>query len=122
MKKLIVTLILSLSSMVTLAGCGGGAPITVGEGTTPEYSWEEGDVRQLTVIRGVLESGTVVWAIGVTSGELASPVTHGTVPAGATELVQAYTTTPEPVLTAGVDYQVWLERGDGSREFVAFTP
>ncbi|MDF1561889.1 MAG: hypothetical protein P1V51_02525 [Deltaproteobacteria bacterium] len=101
--------------------CGGSPEITVGSGTTPTYTWDSGPVRQLTVIRGTLESGTTIWAIGASGDEIASPVTHGTVPSGATELTQAYTGSPEPVLTAGADYQVWLERGEGERVFVDFT-
>jgi hypothetical protein len=98
--------------------CNGGEVITVGTGTTPEYTWEGGPASQITVMRGDLEDGDYAWAVIHPGGdEIESPVVHGVVPPGATELYS-----DELELTAGETYSVWVQWSDETRETVSFTP
>ncbi|MBW3533646.1 MAG: hypothetical protein KY453_00290 [Gemmatimonadetes bacterium] len=83
----------------SIVGCGdpGGlalgnaenAVVTVGPGSSPLYTWTEGDARRLVVTD--LVSGEVIWDIQALDAGLGffSPVDHGVVPQGAQELVAA---------------------------------
>ena len=108
-------------SITVGAGTGGVSefPVTVGAGTTPTYTWADngGQASSLTVAR-VANPGAPVWAIS-TPGQngIDSPVTHGTVPGGATNTVDV-----EPVLTPGVAYRARVTQLSGRTGFVDFTP
>jgi hypothetical protein len=93
------------------SGNGGGhsgneISITVtGSGATPSYSWAGGGGQSLTVVRQSAP-GTPVWVIATPGRDgITSPITQGTVPAGAIEVVAT-----ERTLTPGVAYRVTVAR------------
>lgn len=99
-------------------GTGGTITITVGSGLNPTYTWSGGNVYQLSVVRQS-NPGTIVWG-AATPGvhNISSPVTHGTLPAGA---VQTSFSNTETTLSAGVAYRVTVTRLDGSFGYTDFT-
>lgn len=106
---------------LTVANPGAGDfPVTVGAGTTPTYSWTDngGKATSVSVAR-VAAPTTPVWAVTTAGADnLTSPITHGTVPGGATNTVNT-----EPTLTTGVQYRVTVTEVNGSRTgFATFTP
>ena len=86
----------------------GNITITVSSGATPQYSWSGGNVFSVTVVRTSAPS-VPVWGI-VTAGQdnIASPATHGAMPAGAIQTFAVETT-----LTSGVEYRVTVARISG---------
>ncbi len=96
---------------------GGSISVAADTGTTPVYSWTGGPVNALTVSR-VSDLNSVVWGV-LTAGEdsIASGLTHGTVPAGALEVINA-----EVVLSPGVTYRVRVSRTGGAYGYIEFTP
>jgi len=98
-----------------------GIQITVGSGTTPQYSWTGGNVMSISVARQS-DPTTVVWgAANPTSDGIASPVTHGTLPAGT--VPTSVLPNPETTLTAGVAYRVSVARISGTATgYKDFTP
>jgi hypothetical protein len=95
----------------------GTIAVTVGSGNNPTYTWAGGGVLNLTVTQ---TSGTAgpVWGLASNSGtnSIASPVTHGTAPSGATE-----TFTSGRTLTTGASYTINVMRVDGSYGTVNFS-
>jgi hypothetical protein len=94
---------------------GGAFDVGVSGGTQPNYSWP-GQAFSIRVSRAA-DTTVPVWFVSHPSRNLASPLRHGTVPAGATELIDDETT-----LTAGVRYRVEITLSDNSMAFREFTP
>ncbi len=138
--------LLCISLLVVVAGCGGRSDdndagqdgtmddgsdagegdgsdgstsnVDVSQGVTPEYSWEGGNVSQLSVLRAPFEQEIYAWAVITRDTDgISSPVVHGTTPPGAEVLFE-----DELELTAGVEYHVFVRRMDGSMENATFTP
>ncbi len=86
----------------------GDIDLIIGNGTTPEYTWNDSPIEQLMVQR--LPEFQTVWEIHGNNFEttIFSPVTHGTIPANAIE-----TTALERVLTPGQLYRIYIYR-DGN--------
>jgi hypothetical protein len=114
---------------ITLASCtddlltgpgnsGGDFSITVGGGTTPQYSWSAGPAFSIDVVRTSNQT-QVVWRITDPTDprNISSPVRHGTVPAGAIE-----SSASERVLTPGVQYRVTITLANQQSAFQDFTP
>lgn len=136
MKHVLFTAALIAFGLLSVAGCkkeenpantnnntggttGGTITITVGSGLNPTYTWSGGNVYQLSVVR-VSAPSVIVWGAATPGANtIASPVTHGTLPAGA---VQTSFSNTETRLTAGVAYRVNVTRLDGSFGFTEFTP
>ena len=117
-----------LALAVSLAACGksttdasntsatGDFDITIGSGLHPTYTWPGGTAFSISVVR-VSAGGTIVWGVAKPgSMDIASPVTHGTVPSGAIA-----TATTEATLTAGVAYRVSITRADQKTGYKEFT-
>lgn len=98
------------------AGCTGDFAVTVGSGTTPEISWD-GDAAGLSVTR-FPETAERQWTLSMMASPFASPVTYGTVPAGALEAEG------EAIpLETGTQYAVTITLGDGAgASCQTFTP
>jgi len=114
-----VTYVRGLGVIQRGQGGGGGAiSITVGSGTTPQYSWAGGNVTSVTLVRASNPS-TPVWGIACNSGNdcISSPLTHGTVPPATTRFANT-----EPTLTTGIQYQVYVTRQSGAAGYQTFTP
>ncbi len=96
---------------------GGDFEVTVGSGTTPQYSWSSGDAFSVSVVRTGAPTN-IVWGI-VTPGlsNIASPATHGVTPSGAVPTSQV-----ETALTAGVEYRVSVSLLDSKIGYTDFTP
>ena len=96
---------------------GGDFTVTVGSGTSPQYSWSAGDAFSVSVVRTGAPT-TIVWGIA-TPGQsnIASPATHGVTPIGAIPTAQT-----EIALTAGVEYRVSVSLLDGKTGYTDFTP
>lgn len=96
---------------------GGDFTISVGSGTQPQYTWPGGPALSVAVYRA--SNTTIpVWAIvSPVSQNIASPLRHGTVPAGA-QLQE----NDEPTLTAGIRYRVEIRLPDNQSAFQEFTP
>jgi hypothetical protein len=93
--------------------------VTVGQGTTPQYSWNAGGAFIVYVER-VSNPNVHVWEVmcsGTTTYCIPSPLTHGTVPTGTTLMSNT-----EPVLTPGVQYLVGVYRMSAGTGFATFTP
>lgn len=117
----------ALVCIIALTGCtdvlppdgGSSGPfsITVGTGTRPSYSWTAGPAFRVEVTR--VENPIIpVWAVANTATQnIASPVTHGTIPSGSLELVDT-----EKVLTAGVRYRVTITLPNNDRSSRDFRP
>jgi hypothetical protein len=117
-----------ITSLVVATGCvdditggpngsGGDFAISVGSGTTPQYSWSVGPVFSLDVVRTSAQT-IVVWRVTSPSDpRMSPPVTHGIVPAGALE-----SSAIEKVLTPGVQYRVSIRLVDGRTAFQDFRP
>jgi len=122
--------VLMLSALL-LAGCnsdsgtnagsngGGDFTVTVGSGTTPQYSWDAGNAFSISVVRTAAPT-TIIWGIA-TPGQsnIPSPSGHNVVPAGA---VPTAVGTAEQTLTAGVEYRVSISLLSGKTGFTEFTP
>jgi hypothetical protein len=96
---------------------GGDFNISVGSGTTPEYSWSGLAATSVAVYR---TSNTLVpvWHVSdPSSPNMSPPVRHGTVPSGA--VLQSNT---EPALTVGIDYRVEIRLSNNSTAFRVFRP
>lgn len=113
------------STDTTTSTTGGTIDVSVTSGMTPQYSWTGGDAYTLSVIR-VSAPAMVVWGVqsmptftAAATNTVASPVTHGTVPAG---LMQISYLNTEATLTSGVAYRVSVSRADGSVGWREFTP
>jgi hypothetical protein len=92
----------------------GDFTVSVGSGLQPSYSWSGGNAQRVDVV-DVEDPLFPVWGIASTGNSIQSPVQHGTVPAGATELSDE-----QRSLRAGERYRVnvTLANGQrGSREF-----
>lgn len=99
-------------------GTGGTITITVGSGLNPSYSWDGGNVYQLSVVRQS-SPGTIIWGAATPGNNgIASPVAHGALPGGA---VQTSFSNTEATLSAGVAYRVNVTRLDGSFGYTDFT-
>jgi len=95
----------------------GDFTVSVGNGTRPNYSWTVGGAFSLSVVRTAAPT-TIVWGIADPQARnIASPVTHGTIPNG--KLPSA---TTEQSLTAGVQYRVSVTLADGRTGWKDFTP
>ncbi len=121
-KRIIGTLALAAmlggcSDLDLTDGNGNGSfPVTVGAGTRPTYSWTADPAFHLDVV--ALENPLIsVWAIAAPGGSFPSPVTHGTVPAGAQLLANV-----EPTLRAGTRYRVTITLLDNERSSREFRP
>ncbi|MCI0435019.1 MAG: hypothetical protein L0271_15475 [Gemmatimonadetes bacterium] len=100
-----------------IGGSGGDFSITIGAGTTPLYSWAGGPALSLDVVRSANQS-VIIWRIAnPNTRDIASPVRHGTVPAGALESVAR-----ERTLTQGIEYRVTITLADGRSAFRDFRP
>ncbi|MCX6122672.1 MAG: hypothetical protein NTX44_13765 [Ignavibacteriales bacterium] len=97
----------------------GTITVDVGSGLTPTYTWAGGGVLQLNVTQ-VSGTAGLVWGIASNSGSnnIASPVTHGTVPSGTTQTTQG---TAGRTLTAGASYTVTVMRSDGTYGTASFS-
>jgi hypothetical protein len=123
-KPLVIALIVAIAASACSGGDGmtpstGGDTVVVSAsaGTTPMYSWTGPLAVSVNVARA---SAPTVWVWGVASPmtrDIASGVTQGVVPPGATE-----TATTERVLTAGVKYRAVVALIDGTSGSVDFTP
>ncbi len=84
-----------------LAMCTESPTISVGAGTTPEFTWSP---NCLVTSIAVMEAGatTILWTIRVPEPSIGSPWQYGAVPDGGTEFGSA------PPLTPGVRYLVLL--------------
>lgn len=119
---------------ITLASCtddlftgpgssGGDFSISVGSGTTPQYSWSAGEAFSIDVVRTSNQT-QVVWRItDPTQPRIGSPVRHGTVPSGAIESGSGPGGTAiERVLTPGIQYRVTITLANQQTAFQDFTP
>ena len=98
-----------------LNGSGGDFTINVGSGLNPTYSWSAGPAFEVSVFRA--NGVTPAWVVADPLNEaIMSPVTHGTVPGNATELVDNETT-----LESGVRYEVTVKLANGDEAFREFT-
>jgi hypothetical protein len=95
---------------------GGDFDVSVGAGTAPNYSWSGTTAFEVSVVR-TSDQTVVVWGVASTAQNMASPVRHGTVPAGAIEL-----TARERTLTAGTQYRVTVKLANGDQAFRDFRP
>ena len=92
-----------------------------GSNLTPVYSWDAGNAASLRVI-STAAFAEVAWLIitensaGDPVNNIASPVTHGTTPTGAT-----VSAANELVLTPSASYQVTVAKANGDAGFVEFT-
>ena len=134
MTRLIRVLGLLMLSVLLLAGCdksstepddnnnntvNGDFTVTVGPGTTPQYSWNAGNAFSVSVVRTATPT-TIVWGIATPGqGNIASPATHGATPGGA---VPTAIGTVETTLTSGVEYRVSVTLLDGKTGWTEFTP
>lgn len=99
--------------------------VTVGAGETPGnpiYSFDGGNVRDVSVVRvndpNNAADVTPVWSVTtIDVDNIASPVTQGTVPTGATLAINT-----EPTLTVGQMYRVSVVRVNGDFGVADFTP
>jgi hypothetical protein len=98
-------------------GSGGDFSISVGSGTTPQYSWSSGPAFSIDVVRTSAQT-IVVWRVtSPNEPRMSSPVRHGTVPVGALE-----SSAIEKVLTPGVQYRVTITLVDKRTAFQDFRP
>lgn len=105
----------------TNPGTGSNAiAITVGTGTSPQYSWSGGNVYSISIVR-TSNPNTIVWGLASPGqNAIASPVKHGTGASMTSMIIE--TGTAERVLTAGVQYRVSVTRLDGTTGWKEFTP
>jgi hypothetical protein len=132
-----IALLAYLFAPLALTGCLGldngnelipaeasGAPTTyiqVGTGTTPEYSWQVGNISSLFVVR-VADPLNPVWGVNSQGATdiIPSPITHGQTFSDANLQIIS---TAEPVLTAGVEYRVTITTQGGFKQYsVNFIP
>ena len=132
MTRLIRVLGLLMLSVLLLAACdksstepeenntvNGDFAVTVGSGSRPQYSWNAGNAFSVSVVRTATPT-TIVWGIATPGqGNIASPATHGAIPAGA---VPTAIGTVESTLTSGVKYRVSVTLLDGKTGWTEFTP
>lgn len=90
--------------------------VTVDLSDTAVYGWSGANGSSLQVLR--VGDATVVWRLDRAAGSdgFAPPVSHGVVPAGTTEQVDAQT------LQLGVEYRVEVTLTDGQSGQTTFTP
>lgn len=105
----------------TLVLDDGGGALTVAVdpstgATTPTYSWDGADARELTVTRA--DGTAVVWRLEAADPGVGfpAPVRHGVVPEEARE------TTTGDLLRTGVDYRVRIVAVDGASGSRVFRP
>lgn len=106
-------------------GSGGGSGnlnLMVGDGLNPGYTWGGGDIFELSVVR-VSAPTVIVWGIATPAQDgIASPVTHGTVPAGAEKTSGVIDPAAEELtLENGVQYRVSASRLNGDNGYTEFT-
>lgn len=73
----------------------------------PRYSWSEAGAYSLRVAPADAPA-TLVWGVTDTTGRLASPIIHGTVPPGAVSVVR-----PTAPLQPDTHYRVTITLADG---------
>jgi hypothetical protein len=96
---------------------GGTVVVSATAGTTPTYTWTGPTAVSVGIARAATPSAWV-WRVESTMNrDIASGVTQGVVPPGATA-----TATTELVLTAGVKYRATVALIDGTSGSVDFTP
>lgn len=96
---------------------GGDFAISVSTGAQPQYTWPGGPALSVSVFRAG-NTTIPVWEVAdAVNRNIASPVRHGTRPAGAQLL-----TNDEPTLTPGVRYQVEIRLANDQTAFQQFTP
>jgi hypothetical protein len=96
---------------------GGAFDVGVSTGTMPNYSWGAGPALGIRVSRASATTIPVWQVADPVNRSITSPVRHGQVPGGATELVD-----DERTLTPGVRYRVEITLADNSMAFREFTP
>lgn len=101
----------------TGSSANGDFEVTVGSGTTPEYSWTAGKAFSVSVVR-TAEPTVIVWGIATPGqGNIASPAKHGVTPQGAVPSAET-----EKALTSGVEYRVSVSLLDGKTGYTDFKP
>jgi hypothetical protein len=89
-------------------GLGAGAfEVTVDPGNPPRYHWSISGAYSVRVAPADAPA-TLVWGVTDTTGRLASPVVHGTVPTGAVSVVR-----PATLLRPDTRYRVTITLEDG---------
>lgn len=98
----------------------GNITVNVSAGVNPQYSWTGGNVFSVSVVRQSAPT-VIVWGCTVPGTDgIASPVTHGTLPAGS---IQTSFSNTENTLTSGVAYRVSVSRINGTDfGYTDFTP
>jgi hypothetical protein len=116
---------LSASTSLTLTEASGSDyQIAVGSGTGPVISWTPADgMASLAVTQAALTMEDAAWSISrrVVGGSwITPPVTYGSTPAGAAQLIPP--SGNAPALTPGTAYKVWLVTQTGEVYSETFTP
>lgn len=88
-----------------LAACDSVADVVVGQGSAPGISWGPGCGLGSVTVRRDADSAEV-WAIYSDAGQLASPITYGVGPKGAS------VGTPPTPLVPGEQYRLYLGRAN----------
>lgn len=128
MRRLVRAASVLLALALPMTACGGDNPfgivvdeggdfaITVAGDTQPTYDWEATNARLLVVFRA--SDSFQVWRIDAAagSGGFSGPVTHGLVPADASEEVDGQ------ALESGVQYRVEITLMDGRTSSETFVP
>ncbi|MGH7573935.1 MAG: hypothetical protein ACREM1_02230 [Longimicrobiales bacterium] len=110
------------SDVLAPAGCGGSSfAVNVSltpQRTRPVYSWNEGRAFEIRVSRAS-DAIFAVWRIAANNPDagIASPVQHGSVPAGATVVDD-----DESTLSTGVRYCLTVRLLDGEEGTTEFRP
>lgn len=104
----------------TASGGGGDIPgtitLTVGDGLTPEISWDGGNVNTIIVMDTTAWGSNYQWKISSPDGEvntISSPVVYGQAPSGVTEEVN------KP-LEPGHEYRITISRWSDSGNIVGY--
>jgi len=112
------------ATLVLTEPSGPGYQIVVGTGAHPNISWTPADgMAALLITEAELGVENAGWSISrklIGGSWIVPPLTYGTVPSGATQLVP-----PEgsPIaLTPGTSYKVWLTTMTGAVHTQIFTP
>lgn len=117
---------LILIGLLATVGCDAEKPlgpvttaivVTTGTGLTPAYTWTGGKATKVSVARSATPT-VAVWEVTTAGTDgLSSPVTHGTIPTGATRTVNT-----EPALTKGIQYKVTVSNVKGTSGSKVFIP
>ena len=99
---------------------GGDFTITVGSGAQPQYTWPGGPALSVSVFRASNTTIPVWEVVDAVNRDIASPLRHGTVPAGAQQTVPP--SDLEGSLTLGVRYRVEIRLASNQSAFQEFTP